>query len=175
MGNTFYLGFTLDWSGLVRFGRVSSRPESGRRWIQNQGHWHGHMPCLGRTGSIGGRDSESLLDESTVGRELFFRARKGGFSRTAVPDQCLQGLAGFGAVPGWPPRYGAGREFWPMFMRSGTAVRPDKTEDFSALLAASNSSYADKSGLLRVRRLALRAVVQKPGEGICKVGQLIAF
>ena len=163
MGNTFYLGFTLDWSGLVGFGRVWSRPESGRRWIQNQGQWHGHMPCPSRTGS------------STVGRELFFRARKGGFSRTAVPDQCLQGLAGFGAVPGWPPRYGAGREFWPMFMRSGTAVRPKKTEAFSALLVASNSSYADQSGLLRVRKPALRAVLQKPGEGTCKVGQLIAF
>ena len=108
-----------------------------------------------------------------MGRELFFRARKGGFSRTTVPDQCLQGLAGFGAVPGWPARYGAGREFCPMFMRFGTVVRPKKTEDFSALLVASNSSYADPSGLLRVRRLALRAVLQKPGEGICKVPENI--
>ncbi len=119
------------WSGLVGF---LQGPKAGGGGFRIRSQWHGHMPCPSRTGS------------STVGRELFFRARQGGFSRTAVPDQCLQGLAGFGAVPGWPPRYGAGREFWPMFMRSGTAVRPKKTEDFSALLAASNCSYADKSG-----------------------------
>src|ERR1043166_7034597 len=111
-------------------------------WLRMTSDYLGEMADSGGARAVRPRPCQAVPPYQGPGQlsaASFFPPARVHFGRTAVPDQCLQGFGAFRAVPGWSLRYGPGREFRPMFMRSGTAVRLPEGAGFRSVVTGQSS------------------------------------